>query len=70
MLLFVSRFRHTPDAEQHEAPTTGKTVPLGDLQAALDARNWAARPDRVEVLRKALSEAPASVLAAASRSRC
>ncbi|WP_254275238.1 bifunctional proline dehydrogenase/L-glutamate gamma-semialdehyde dehydrogenase PutA [Halomonas sp. 3H] len=55
--LYVTRFRRTADAEQHEAPT-GKTVPLGDLQAALDgldARNWAARPDRVEVLRKALS---------------
>ncbi|GAA0573685.1 bifunctional proline dehydrogenase/L-glutamate gamma-semialdehyde dehydrogenase PutA [Halomonas salifodinae] len=55
--LYVTRFRRTAAAEHHEAPQ-GEAVTLGDLQSALDgldARNWAARPDRVEVLRKALS---------------
>ncbi|MFC3286122.1 bifunctional proline dehydrogenase/L-glutamate gamma-semialdehyde dehydrogenase PutA [Litchfieldella rifensis] len=55
--LYVNRFRRTAAAESHEAPQ-GDAVTLGDLQTAidgLDARNWAARPDRVEVLRKALS---------------
>ncbi|WP_302139040.1 bifunctional proline dehydrogenase/L-glutamate gamma-semialdehyde dehydrogenase PutA [Halomonas alkalicola] len=55
--LYVARFRRTAAAEQHEAPT-GNAVSLGDLQSALDAldaRNWAARPDRVEVLRRTLS---------------
>ncbi|MCG6659263.1 bifunctional proline dehydrogenase/L-glutamate gamma-semialdehyde dehydrogenase PutA [Halomonas campisalis] len=55
--LYVNRFRRTAAAEQHEAPK-GDAVTLGDLQSALDgldARNWAARRDRVEVLRRALS---------------
>ncbi len=55
--LYVNRFRRTAVAERHEAPR-GEAVALGDLQAALDGldpRNWAARPDRVEVLRRALS---------------
>ncbi|TFH88527.1 bifunctional proline dehydrogenase/L-glutamate gamma-semialdehyde dehydrogenase PutA [Billgrantia azerbaijanica] len=55
--LYVNRFRRTAAAEHHAAPQ-GDVVALGDLQTALDgldARNWAARPDRVEVLRKALS---------------
>ncbi|QTP57459.1 bifunctional proline dehydrogenase/L-glutamate gamma-semialdehyde dehydrogenase PutA [Billgrantia antri] len=55
--LYVNRFRRTAAAERHEAPQ-GDAVALGELQLALDgldARNWAARPDRVEVLRKALS---------------
>ncbi|PMR72204.1 bifunctional proline dehydrogenase/L-glutamate gamma-semialdehyde dehydrogenase PutA [Halomonas heilongjiangensis] len=55
--LYVTRFRRTAAAERHEPPR-GNAVQLGDLQSALDgldARNWAARPDRVEVLRKALS---------------
>ncbi|MCA1768740.1 MAG: bifunctional proline dehydrogenase/L-glutamate gamma-semialdehyde dehydrogenase PutA [Halomonas sp.] len=55
--LYVSRFRRTASAESHEAPT-GKSVTQKDLQSTLnglDARNWAARRDRVEVLRKALS---------------
>ncbi len=55
--LYVTRFRRTAAAERHEAPN-GKAVTLKDLQSALDgldARNWAARRDRVEVLRKALS---------------
>ncbi|WP_311945705.1 bifunctional proline dehydrogenase/L-glutamate gamma-semialdehyde dehydrogenase PutA [Halomonas piscis] len=55
--LYVPRFRRTAAAEHFEAPQ-GEAVSLGDLQAALDgldSRNWAARPDRVEVLRKTLS---------------
>ncbi len=55
--LYVNRFRRTADAECHET-AEGKTVSLGDLQSAidgLDARNWAVRPNRIEVLRKALS---------------
>jgi RHH-type proline utilization regulon transcriptional repressor/proline dehydrogenase/delta 1-pyrroline-5-carboxylate dehydrogenase len=42
----------------------GAAPPLGAVQAAvdgLDARNWAARPDRVSVLRRALPGAPAIV---------
>ncbi|EPC01504.1 bifunctional proline dehydrogenase/pyrroline-5-carboxylate dehydrogenase, partial [Litchfieldella anticariensis FP35 = DSM 16096] len=55
--LYANRFRRTATAESYEAPQ-GDAVTLGDLQSAidgLDSRNWAARPDRVEVLRKALS---------------
>ena len=55
--LYVTRFRRTAEAERFDAPT-GEAVALGDLQSALDGldpRNWAARPDRVEVLRRALS---------------
>lgn len=55
--LYVTRFRRTAEVEHHEAPG-GEVVALGELQSALDGldpRNWAARPDRVEVLRRALS---------------
>ncbi|BBI51811.1 hypothetical protein HORIV_42320 [Vreelandella olivaria] len=55
--LYVNRFRRTAEAEHVEAPE-GKAVSLSDLQTALDeldARNWAVRPNRIEVLRKALS---------------
>ncbi|PAU77995.1 bifunctional proline dehydrogenase/L-glutamate gamma-semialdehyde dehydrogenase PutA [Halomonas salipaludis] len=55
--LYVSRFRRTAPAERYDAPQ-GKAVTLEALQPALDgldSRNWAARPDRVEVLRRALS---------------
>ncbi|XGA79827.1 bifunctional proline dehydrogenase/L-glutamate gamma-semialdehyde dehydrogenase PutA [Halomonas sp. CH40] len=55
--LYVTRFRRTAKAEEHAAPE-GERVALQSLQSALeelDARNWAARRDRVEVLRKALS---------------
>ncbi|MBB3142372.1 bifunctional proline dehydrogenase/L-glutamate gamma-semialdehyde dehydrogenase PutA [Halomonas organivorans] len=55
--LYVPRFRRTAAVEQLDAPQ-GEAVSLDALQAALDgldARNWAARPDRVEVLRRALS---------------
>ncbi|MBB3190272.1 bifunctional proline dehydrogenase/L-glutamate gamma-semialdehyde dehydrogenase PutA [Halomonas cerina] len=55
--LYVNRFRRTAAVERFEAPQ-GDAVTREDLQSALDGldpRNWAARPDRVEVLRKALS---------------
>ncbi|MDT8895530.1 bifunctional proline dehydrogenase/L-glutamate gamma-semialdehyde dehydrogenase PutA [Halomonas sp. I1] len=55
--LYVPRFRRTAAVEHHDAPQ-GEAVSLDALQAALDgldARPWAARPDRVEVLRRALS---------------
>ncbi|MGM0616102.1 MAG: bifunctional proline dehydrogenase/L-glutamate gamma-semialdehyde dehydrogenase, partial [Pseudomonadota bacterium] len=55
--LYVTRFRRTAKVEEHAAPE-GERVALQSLQSALeglDARNWAARRDRVEVLRKALS---------------
>ncbi len=55
--LYVNRFRRTEPAAEHPAPT-GPAVEHGRLQRALsglDARNWAARPDRVAVLRRALS---------------
>ena len=55
--LYVARFRRTAKVEQHSAPQ-GSSVSQGDLQSAfdgLDSRSWAARRDRVEVLRKALS---------------
>ena len=55
--LYVTRFRRTAAVERHDAPK-GNTVALSNLQSALDgldARNWAARRDRVDVLRKALS---------------
>ncbi|SDL55532.1 L-proline dehydrogenase /delta-1-pyrroline-5-carboxylate dehydrogenase [Franzmannia pantelleriensis] len=55
--LYVSRFRRTAKVEHHNAPQ-GQAVTHAQLQSrldGLDARNWAARPDRVEVLRKALS---------------
>ncbi len=52
--LYVTRFRRTGKAESHAAPV-GPLVPAGRIQDEinrLDARNWAARPDRVAVLRK------------------
>ncbi len=54
---YVTRFRRTAAVEHHDAPN-GSAVPLAALQSALDgldASNWAARPDRVAVLRKTLS---------------
>jgi len=54
--LYVSRFRRTEKPASHAAPS-GKDVDakkLGKAVAGLDARNWAARNDRVSVLRKAL----------------
>ncbi len=55
--LYLTRFRRTAAVERHDPPQ-GQAVTLAQLQSALDrldARNWAARRDRVEVLRKALS---------------
>ncbi len=55
--LYVNRFRRTEPVEAHPAPS-GPTVNADALQralGALDARNWAARPDRVAVLRRALA---------------
>ncbi len=54
--MYVNRFRRTAKPESHAAPE-GPEVDAEKLAAALaglDARNWAARPDRVGVLRKAL----------------
>lgn len=55
--LYLTRFRRTAQTGSFPAPD-GAELPLSDLQAmadGLDARNWAARPDRVAVLRKAMS---------------
>jgi RHH-type proline utilization regulon transcriptional repressor/proline dehydrogenase/delta 1-pyrroline-5-carboxylate dehydrogenase len=55
--LYLTRFRRTAAAEDRDAPR-GSPLRTPEVQAAidaLDARNWAARPDRVAVLRKALS---------------
>jgi RHH-type proline utilization regulon transcriptional repressor/proline dehydrogenase/delta 1-pyrroline-5-carboxylate dehydrogenase len=55
--LYLTRFRRTAKPETHAAPE-GEPVRTADLQRrinGLDARNWSARPDRVSVLRKALS---------------
>ncbi len=54
---YVARFRRTEAAEDLPAPS-GPEVAADKVEAAaqrLDARNWAARPDKVGVLRKALS---------------
>ncbi len=54
---YVARFRRTAAGESYPAPS-GAELAAADLQPridALDARNWAARPDRVTVLRKALT---------------
>jgi RHH-type proline utilization regulon transcriptional repressor/proline dehydrogenase/delta 1-pyrroline-5-carboxylate dehydrogenase len=55
--LYLTRFRRTAPPEATEAPAA-TAVDASALQKAvkgIDARNWAARPDRVGVLRKALS---------------
>jgi len=54
---YVNRFRRTEPAADHPAPQ-GRRLDGAALQAALsglDARNWAARPDRVAALRRALA---------------
>ena len=54
---YVERFRRHASAQDLSAPS-GDVVATVSLQTqidGLDARNWAARPDRVAVLRKALS---------------
>jgi RHH-type proline utilization regulon transcriptional repressor/proline dehydrogenase/delta 1-pyrroline-5-carboxylate dehydrogenase len=57
--LYLTRFRRVGKVEGHDAPM-GETVTKEALDSALktlDARNWAARADRVNVLRTALSGA-------------
>jgi RHH-type proline utilization regulon transcriptional repressor/proline dehydrogenase/delta 1-pyrroline-5-carboxylate dehydrogenase len=54
---YLERFRRRAVAEILAAPEAS-LVDIAEIQAkidALDARNWAARPDRVAVLRKALA---------------
>ncbi len=54
---YVERFRRRAEPEALPAPE-GAAIgaqQIEDAIAALDARNWAARPDRVSVLRKALA---------------
>ena len=54
---YVNRFRRGADFDVPEAPDA-EAIDAGHVQAGidgLDARNWAARPDRVAVLRKALA---------------
>jgi len=54
---YVERFQRRAAIEAYAAPR-GSALPVATLQAlidGLDARNWAARPDRVAVLRKALA---------------
>ena len=56
---YVARFQRREAPGVHPPPTAAP-VPGDRVQAAidaLDARNWAARPDRVAVLRRALSGA-------------
>ncbi len=55
--LYLTRFRQTGAAERHPAPEGPPADPaaVAAALAGLDARNWAARPDRVSVLRAALS---------------
>ena len=54
--LYVNRFRRTAKTESHAAPEAEEVSrqALSSAIERLDARNWAARPDRVAVLRKAL----------------
>ncbi len=55
--LYMTRFRRTGKPESHAAPD-GPAVgvdTLGKARGSIDARNWAARSDRVHVLRLALS---------------
>ncbi len=55
--LYLTRFRRTAKIQSYSAPKAG-TAPTQMLKTAiegLDARHWTARPDRVAVLRKALT---------------
>ncbi|MDF1719888.1 MAG: bifunctional proline dehydrogenase/L-glutamate gamma-semialdehyde dehydrogenase PutA [Minwuia sp.] len=56
--LYVNRFRRTGKPETHAAPDAEPVAEavLAKAISRLDARNWAARPDRVAVLRNALPE--------------
>ncbi|SMY07260.1 bifunctional proline dehydrogenase/L-glutamate gamma-semialdehyde dehydrogenase PutA [Flavimaricola marinus] len=55
--LYLTRFRRIGKAESHAAPegTEISKPALEEALATLDARNWAARVDRVHVLRTSLS---------------
>ncbi|MGP6088904.1 bifunctional proline dehydrogenase/L-glutamate gamma-semialdehyde dehydrogenase PutA [Antarctobacter jejuensis] len=55
--LYLTRFRRVGKVESHEAPAGDALAPdaLDKALASIDARNWAARSDRVHVLRTALS---------------
>ncbi|SMX43892.1 bifunctional proline dehydrogenase/L-glutamate gamma-semialdehyde dehydrogenase PutA [Maliponia aquimaris] len=56
--LYLTRFRKVGTTASHPAPA-GNAISETDLTkalTALDARNWAARPDRVQALRTALSD--------------
>ncbi|MEM6943824.1 MAG: bifunctional proline dehydrogenase/L-glutamate gamma-semialdehyde dehydrogenase PutA, partial [Pseudomonadota bacterium] len=66
--LYVARFRRIGSPAGETAPE-GPGVDPAALEAALgalDARNWAARPDRVAVLRRALAGHPGLVRRALS----
>ncbi len=54
---YVERFRRRVEHEALPAPDAAAigAQQIEDAIAALDARNWSARPDRVAVLRKALA---------------
>jgi len=54
---YVARFRRTSQPEAGAAPDAPALAPerVEAALLALDARNWAARPDRVAVLRRALA---------------
>ncbi|MDD9716443.1 bifunctional proline dehydrogenase/L-glutamate gamma-semialdehyde dehydrogenase PutA [Dinoroseobacter sp. PD6] len=55
--LYLTRFRKVGKSTSHPAPqgaVLGKAA-LSTALSSLDARNWAARPDRVHILRMALS---------------
>jgi RHH-type proline utilization regulon transcriptional repressor/proline dehydrogenase/delta 1-pyrroline-5-carboxylate dehydrogenase len=54
---YLTRFRRTAAADSHPAPDAApaSASALQSALAAFDPRGWEARPDRVAVLRKALS---------------
>ncbi|MEM7177711.1 MAG: bifunctional proline dehydrogenase/L-glutamate gamma-semialdehyde dehydrogenase PutA [Pseudomonadota bacterium] len=56
--LYVSRFRRIASTDTSATPEAMPVdvAAMKDAIAALDARNWAARPDRVAVLRRALAD--------------
>ena len=65
---YLTRFRSAETPEAYPAPT-GTTVDRETVQSAidgLDARNWAARPDRITVLRHALAGAKGTLRRALS----
>jgi RHH-type proline utilization regulon transcriptional repressor/proline dehydrogenase/delta 1-pyrroline-5-carboxylate dehydrogenase len=61
---YVARFRRCTKLSSLSAPV-GETVATDRIQqalAALDARHWAARPDRVAVLRKCLQSVATGII--------